>query len=99
MIIRKANSDDIWLMERGTWRRATITETGVKTAVVSCPLCGQSTSLSKHTIDRFGNVMPSLVCPIVSCKFHEYVILENWDQVILNSPGAYDFSSLDNCQD
>jgi len=63
------------LASKGTWKGA---KWGPRrTAIVSCPGCGQSTSISQHTIDADGKVTPSLVCPF-GCGFHDFVTLENW---------------------
>lgn len=58
------------------WRRG-LAE-GVKTATVSCPLCGEWISLSTFDIDPNGRVSPSLACPHKACTFHEFIVLENW---------------------
>lgn len=59
----------------GTWRPVVLD--GKKTARLSCPGCG-SIALLDHKIDKEGNVTPSVVCPIQSCDFHEFVKLEGW---------------------
>lgn len=51
---------------------------GSRTALVACPLCGNVSSLSDHTIDNEGVVTPSLICPYPGCSFHEHVILQDW---------------------
>ena len=75
MVFRRAAPDDIWLDCPGTWQRAG--GDGVRTAIVSCPKCGGSVSLSRHEIAQDGSVSPSLVCPY-DCDFHEFVKLEGW---------------------
>ena len=65
-----------WVV-RGVWKRGTTD--GKATAIVSCPKCGQSASLSDHTIKDTGEVTPSLVCPHEHCSFHEHVQLVGWE--------------------
>ena len=76
MIINKSKESDFWLEEKGVYRVGM--SEGKKTATMSCPICGQSASLSQHNIDKKGNVSPSVVCPNNACTFHEYVQLENF---------------------
>jgi hypothetical protein len=33
---------------------------------------------SNHTVADDGTVSPSDVCPYPPCKFHEFVVLEDW---------------------
>jgi len=54
--------------EKGTWWRFG------ESVVLSCPKCGISFRLN-HTITEDGIVTPSVVCPISSCKFHDYIKL------------------------
>lgn len=35
-------------------------------------------SLKDHEINKYGRVVPSLVCPEKDCGFHEFVMLEGW---------------------
>jgi hypothetical protein len=49
-----------------------------KTADMSCDK-GHSFTLMNHSISPEGSVSPSVVCPEISCRFHEYVILEGWE--------------------
>lgn len=41
--------------------------------------CGRIGDLSDHKIDDGGKVEPSVVCMNADCNFHEYVILDGWD--------------------
>lgn len=50
-------------------------------AMMSCPECGKTSVLSGHEIAEDGNVTPSVVCPH-ACKFHEYVQLEGWADML-----------------
>ena len=76
--IKLAKEEDIWLSEeKGVYRRGT--SNGKKTATMSCPDCGQSASLSEHSIYDGGKVSPSVVCPNDGCNFHEYVKLLLWE--------------------
>ena len=61
---------------KGVWRGGS--RTGSRTAIVSCPDCGESAALSDHEIDAAGDVTPSLVCPAKGCSFHEHVRLVGW---------------------
>lgn len=59
------------LATKGTWRGF------MRTAVVSCPGCGQEAPIKEHHIFYDGTVTPSLVCPF-DCGFHDWITLENW---------------------
>lgn len=48
------------------------------TAYVACPRCGQSTSLSDHSINALGVVSPALLCPTDGCLWSVYAILAGW---------------------
>lgn len=56
-------------MPRGCWRGA-IGDGGRRSATIRCVSCGELVSLVNHTIDGFGNVTPSVVCPTESCANH-----------------------------
>ncbi len=45
--------------------------------VIVCPN-GHYLSIHKHTISEEGIVIPSVVCPINDCSFHEFIKLENY---------------------
>gem|GEM_PF-5928197 len=62
---------------RGVWR-GTKRRDGRRSALVSCPECGQTCSLSQHKIEKNGEVRPSVVCPVEGCTFHAWVRLEGW---------------------
>lgn len=62
-------------LDKGVWKGGTYA--GGRTALVSCPKCGQIASLSYHEIDENGFVSPSVVCP-AECGFHEYIHLSEW---------------------
>jgi hypothetical protein len=62
-------------IERSKWVRVVIN--GKTTARVVCPGCGMTFALD-HDIASDGTVTPSMICPIKSCGFHEYVKLEGW---------------------
>lgn len=71
-------SGDPW-EAKGVWRGCSVPDNpSRRTAIVSCPGCGQSASLSDHTIGANGDVEPSLVCPAKGCSFHEHVTLVGW---------------------
>ena len=74
--LTKGDETDVWLTERGCWRR--VQSEGVPTANASCPKCGLSASLSDHDIAENGQVSPSLVCPGETCDFHDNVTLVGW---------------------
>jgi hypothetical protein len=70
----------------GTWKglMVPIDEIGKryrKSASMTCPECGQISSLSGHDIADDGIVSPSVVCPYELCHFHEFIKLEGWDPV------------------
>ena len=68
---------------KGVWKGAKMIEddgTVKRTANVSCPECGITASLSRHTIAADGKVTPSLVCPYGGCSFHDHVVLEGWTE-------------------
>jgi len=81
-VFQKVQPDDVWLKEKGTYKIATGSG-GKKTAILSCPKCGESQSLSEHTIDNNGEVNPSVVCYFKEkCDFHEWVTLANYKELI-----------------
>ena len=57
----------------------TMNTTRVLTALIVCPVCFRSFSLSKHGIGDDGTVTPSVVCPFAGCSFHDQVRLQGWD--------------------
>ena len=68
--------------ERGTGMNpGEYEQSSAANAFVCCPDCGNVASLSQHTVDPDGSVHPSLVCPHDGCKFHEWVILDEWQAV------------------
>ena len=61
----------------GCWMR--VKAKGKKpSALVSCPTCEETVSLSGHFIFYDGKVTPSLVCPHENCGFHDWIVLEGW---------------------
>lgn len=60
------------IMKPGEWRK---TDRGV---LVCCPGCKKIMSLTEHTIDPDGTVMPPLDCPFKHCQFREYARLADW---------------------
>ncbi|SRR5258707_3292393 len=46
-------------------------------ATMACP-AGHVLTLRIHTIKADGSVMPSVVCPVAGCSFHDYVRLADW---------------------
>jgi len=68
--------------EKGTWWPVTTGRNarsdGARSALVTCPLCGQPSSLDGHQIGVDGAVSPSLVCPREGCTWHVWVRLEGW---------------------
>lgn len=61
--------------KKGTWKEMRAVD--VRHVFVSCPGCGQSASMSDHTIAADGTVTPSVVCPF-ECGFHDMVRLRDW---------------------
>ena len=49
------------------------------TVVAYCPGCGLEGYLFDHTINPDGRVTPSLDCQRCGCKFHDDVVLENYE--------------------
>jgi len=49
-------------------------------AMITCPN-GHMTRMtaSVHSVDHEGHVSPSYVCTATGCTFHEYVVLEGWN--------------------
>jgi hypothetical protein len=39
--------------------------------------CGTLRS-QNHNVDNEGNVMPSYVCPVPGCSFHDFIKLDSW---------------------
>jgi hypothetical protein len=46
-------------------------------ASMTCPN-GHSLTLKSHTVTVQGEVMPSVVCPVHTCTFHDWVRLTDW---------------------
>lgn len=78
-----------WALEK------TVGEDGERmTALIACPGCQGYSGIQKHSIDRKGNVMPSIVCELPiryrrsqgsqisskPCTFHEFVYLADWPE-------------------
>lgn len=74
----------MFVITRDRWGRGK-KEDGSITALVKCPGCDRHASLSQHEIRHDGGVFPSLVCPYDVCEFHEFVMLEGWDE---DRPGS-----------
>lgn len=66
-----------WSGGHATWFPVT-RENGARTAMLNCPVCGQTASLVEHEIGADGTVSPSVVCPYAGCVFHDYVRLVGW---------------------
>jgi len=60
----------------GEWRRARRGQ--AVTALLTCPECGRSVSLSAHQIHVTGVVEPSFVCPYGNCEYHQHIKLDDW---------------------
>lgn len=73
--ITPARTDDRWLEECGVWRG--LADGEKRSAVLSCPGCGERQTLTGHEIAADGSVSPSLACSF-DCSFHDYVKLEGW---------------------
>lgn len=65
------------LSEPGCWKGG-IRPEKKRTALVSCPKCGEIVSIGNHKIAADGTVKPSLVCPFNGCDFHDFIVLEGW---------------------
>jgi len=66
------------LASKGNWSGTKLGDR--RSAIVTCPACGQEISLSHFYIFYDGKVTPSLVCPHDGCDFHDWITLENWSQ-------------------
>lgn len=60
-----------------TWRMLLDGET--PSASIYCSK-GHYGIITNHTIEKDGAVYPSVVCPEKGCDFHEFIILEGWNQ-------------------
>jgi hypothetical protein len=60
---------------KGTWGLRTLD--GKLVPSFTCPSCGVCGFLEEHSVDKDGNVAPSVVCPGV-CGFHEFIRLDGW---------------------
>lgn len=67
---------------RGTWKPLKLAEGG-HSATVSCPKCGNVSTLEGHAITADGQVEPSVVCPWLvmecrECDWHDTIRLAGW---------------------
>lgn len=72
------------------WPMVSAGDANPRSAILYCPTCGNPMTLSQHSIDAVGNVIPSVVCPSnlglshgparyrEKCGFHEIVTLDGW---------------------
>lgn len=51
----------------------------VKLLVIVCPN-EHYLAIVNHNINRDGIVTPSVVCPVKSCTFHDYIGLEDYEK-------------------
>jgi hypothetical protein len=65
--------------EPGYWAYFQRNGRGPMTALVSCPLCGKTSSLEKHDIDFRGLVQPVVLCGNDYCKWTTVLLLIDWD--------------------
>ena len=71
MIEFKKGNPDVNKQEWKLWKNRVL---------VSCPLCGQHTSLDHDVaVDVDGAVFPSIVCPFPPCRFHDFGQLMDWE--------------------
>lgn len=63
--------------KKGTWKEKRAVDS--RFVFLSCPGCGQTASMSDHSIADDGTVTPSVVCPF-ECGFHDYVKLLDWSR-------------------
>jgi hypothetical protein len=76
---RQAPDGDPLEMRPGEYRRAR--DSNDKRCAVCCPSCGHRSSLGHlHEIGVGGMVTPSYVCTHDGCTFHEYVVLDGYDE-------------------
>lgn len=61
----------------GFWKPGRGTAGHRRTALLSCPRCGEVFSLTGHRISEAGVVHPSVVCPF-GCGFHDLLDLKGW---------------------
>jgi hypothetical protein len=60
---------------KGAWMG--VHQSGLRTAIVTCPECSKQQSLINHFIDHHGKVNPSFECRFCDCS--EFLQLEGWD--------------------
>lgn len=88
---------------KGTWKPLG-TPTG-KSASVSCPQCGEISTLDGHDIAADGTVTPSAVCPYtgslaaqfhcVPCTFHDHIKLAGWARWLEESATPMRLAAID----
>lgn len=66
-------TEQLTTVPKGTWGKHE------SIVVMSCPKCGKLGRLDDHTIDAYGTVTPSVVCPRKECTFHDHVKLLGWE--------------------
>lgn len=54
-------------------------------ALWSCPKCGSVAALVPHQIHADGTVLPSVVCGMRACDFHDYVTLDECQPEVVNA--------------
>lgn len=68
--------------EKGMWSPSNPVggrDDGLRSANISCSLCGTIGSLREHQIATDGTISPSIACPNDSCLFHDNGVLEGWN--------------------
>lgn len=63
--------------QKGEWFE--LMDGAKRKAYVCCPLCEELLGIWNHIILDDGRVVPSVVCGVKGCKFHEFIKLEGWN--------------------
>lgn len=85
--ITRNTSMDVWSQKSkdpGVFTHVTDLNTDKRTAIMTCPGCGNIESLRDHHIDDDGVVTPSVECSYNHCEFHDEVKLIGWDKIHWN---------------
>lgn len=87
IVLKRAETADELASKPGLWRSVTDTD-GSRKAIISCPGCGETQSLTRWTFAADGTVSPSVDhswpirktdgTVIPSCTFHDWIKLDGW---------------------
>lgn len=71
-------TDQRWNGGPGTWFPVTLPD-GRRSAMLNCPGCPCTGSLSNHEVAVDGTVSPSVLLTCQHGTFHDFIRLENWE--------------------